>query len=125
MRAKKASFQVWGISALLFAFSLLMVFSFILFNILDIDGSDFPRAGDTRGQIVSLSESSHDFRRSWLHSTSSHPHEVVNSTSVVLRANQAQPFLSMPLGFHFLGVPAKHAFRRALPRASLDLASAF
>jgi len=123
MRAKIAPLEICGISALLFAFSLLMVFSFILFNILDIDGSDFPRPGDTRGQIVSLSESSHDCRRSWLNSNSSQPHHSADAIAVPVYANSARLFFRVPMGLHFLGVPAKHSFRLALPRASLDLPS--
>lgn len=43
-----------------------LVFSFIVFEVLDVDGSDFPGRHATAATTATLSEAAHDIRRAFL-----------------------------------------------------------
>ena len=101
-----------------------LVCSFILFEVLDIDGSDFPTPPSTVATPIKLAESSHEIKRALLGG----PPIVWSVVAVVvillesarIRRPGARPrVLSQP------GPRGRRGLRMALPRASLaDAASA-
>ena len=101
-----------------------LVCSFILFEVLDIDGSDFPTPPSTVATPIKLAESSHEIKRALLGG----PALVWSLVAVVvillesarIRRPGARPrVLSQP------GPRGRRGLRMALPRASLaDAASA-
>ena len=61
MIQSRVSDRLSWLALAVFAVSFLLAVSFVLFEVLDIDGSDFPVPG--AGQWISLSEGTHDIRR--------------------------------------------------------------
>jgi hypothetical protein len=111
-------------SFLVYLVSLLLVGSFVLFEVLDIDGSDFPISPDAVGHWIRLSEAEavHDLRRFL-------PERallVVLAAAPVLRPPAGET-LEQPAHRSGIQVPMSfiaHRFRPLLPRASLGDASA-
>jgi hypothetical protein len=101
-----------------------LVCSFILFEVLDIDGSDFPAPPSTVATPIKLAESSHEIKRALLGGPallwSLVAVVVVLLESARIRRPGARPrVLSQP------GPRGRRGLRMALPRASLaDAASA-
>ncbi len=104
----------WALYLVCFAF----VLSFILFEVLDIDGSDFAPRPNTTATPAGLSEASHDIRRAFL---TEHvrlrvelPPNFTNAPSEVLRRLRPALQQSRPYGFS-----RQRAYSIILPRASL------
>jgi hypothetical protein len=101
-----------------------LVCSFILFEVLDIDGSDFPAPPSTVATPIKLAESSHEIKRALLGG----PALVWSLVAMVVillesarirRPGARQRVLPQP------GPRGRRGLRMALPRASLaDAASA-
>ena len=117
MLARSISPRKNWLATLGFCVGLLLVFFFILFDVLDVDGSDFPHSMTRRPSIYAIqAEAVYDVRRAFV--AGPHLPEILPPTSI------AGPVfvrfeLRVPLRQAFLGVHSKHMFRRALPRASL------
>ena len=109
---------------LIFAFSLVLILSFILFDLLDVDGSDFPRPGDSRGQWLSHSEGVHDFRRAWLSHEPSTLTPIATSVAVVAYARSLCCSRHARAWLRHAHRRAAPRFRPILPRASLGEAAA-
>ena len=101
-----------------------LVLSFICFEVLDIDGSDFPAPPSTVATPIKLAESSHEIKRTLLGGPallwSLVAVVVILLESARIRRPGARPrVLSQP------GPRGRRGLRMALPRASLaDAASA-
>ena len=109
---------------LVYLVSFLLVMSFILFEVLDIDGSDFPASPGTLNHGVSLVEAEHDLRRAWL-GLAPQLQATVPAMQAVLLPEPPRQVGRIPARVRLLGVPRKHNIRTVLPRASLgDLPSA-
>jgi hypothetical protein len=98
--------------------SMVLVFSFILFEVLDIDGSDFPVAPMRAVTPPHPAESSHDIKRTHLASLGQlgidlHP-PVTDGVSLSVRVQRATS-LAAAVG----SSPVVLAFRVALARSSL------
>ncbi len=104
---------------LVYLVSCLLVLSFILFEVLDIDGSDFPANPDAAGHWIRLSETEavHDLRR--LLPGGNPAGEVAATPFVVLSAGE--PALQRVPRSVRQALPDRieHRFRPVLPRASL------
>ncbi len=102
---------------------MVLVFSFILFEVLDIDGSDFPVAPMRAVTPPHPAESSHDIKRTHLASLGQLgidlPPPVTDGVSLSLRVQRAT-CLAAAVG----SSPAALDFRVALARSSLDDISA-
>lgn len=101
-----------------------LVCSFILFEVLDIDGSDFPTPPSTLATPIKLAEPAHEIKRSLL-SAGAQLWAMVAVVIVLLEGArlfrlEARRRVPPPRGFH-----GRRRLRRSLPRASLsDAASA-
>ncbi len=58
------------LSLAIYIASTALVFSFLLFEVLDIDGSDFPARPTTAATPATLSEAAHDIRRAFVYGPS-------------------------------------------------------
>jgi hypothetical protein len=95
-----------------------LVFSFIVFEVLDVDGSDFPANPHTLGHVISFSEAEHDLRRLW-------PEDPRPFEMVQMFVPPAIPHLALPSADHcrpgnFHSIRTPHTVCAALPRASLE-----
>ncbi len=95
-----------------------LVFSFILFEVLDIDGSDFPARPTTAATPATLSEPEHDIRRALVHGPSK-----LWIDAVVLFAEESwhsvrshDPAARRPSP---VASPRTHGYRIVLARSSL------
>jgi len=127
LRVKKHRLPVKVMAALWLATYVVcigLVCSFILFEVLDIDGSDFPAPPSTLATPIKLAESPHEIKRALLGGPallwSLVAVVVVLMESACIRRPGACPrVLSQP------GPRGRRGLRMALPRASLaDAASA-
>ena len=103
---------------LVYLASFLLVMSFVFFEVLDIDGSDFPTSPGTLSHGVSLAEAEHDIRRAWLGFTPQ-LQAAVPAVRAVLLPEPPQLVGRVPPQPRLLGVPSKHNIHTVLPRASL------
>ncbi len=115
--------RVGRASTVLLAFYLVcvtLVFSFILFEVLDIDGSDFPVAPMRAVAPPHPAESSHDIKRTHLAGPGQFGIDLdlpaVSGVNVSLRVQRATG-----LAAAVAGPPAALAFRVTLARSSLDV----
>lgn len=104
----------------LYLASVTLVFSFILFEVLDIDGSDFPVAPMRAITPPHPAESSHDFKRTHLAGFGQlaidlHP-PVPDGVNLTLRVRRATS-----LAAAVAASPVALAFRVTLARSSLDI----
>jgi len=96
-----------------------LVCSFILFEVLDIDGSDFPTPPSTLATPIKLAEPAHEIKRSLL-SAGAQLWAVVTVIIVLLegaRLRRPQTRRRMPPPSGFRG---RRRLRLSLPRASLS-----
>ena len=95
-----------------------LVFSFILFEVLDIDGSDFPGRPAAAAAPAALSEASHDIRRALLQGPAN-----TSLDARIPRADGAWHPVQchhLPLAWPSATGPSRpHAPRAALPRSAL------
>ncbi len=114
-RAKRLRSGFWlAISAA----SIAAVFSFILFEVLDIDGSDFPGQPAAAGTPATLSEAAHDLRRALVHS----PAKIWVDTTLLLqnRSWESVRLHRPPVPKALLiRSPQTQGYRITLPRSSL------
>ncbi|HWT81200.1 MAG TPA: hypothetical protein VN648_20605 [Candidatus Methylomirabilis sp.] len=103
---------------LVYLLSFLLVTSFILFEVLDIDGSDFPTSPGTLSHGVSLAEAEHDLRRAWM-GFRPQLQATVPAMQAVLLPEPLRLVVRIPPRRRLLGVSSKHNIRTVLPRASL------
>ncbi len=100
-----------------YAVCLLLVFSFVLFEVLDVDGSDFP-VPTSQVAVKVAEESHHDVRRALLRPAFANA--LLTSLLTVLA--WVQPVRIWALGdvLRFTSAPAhQRSFRITLPRSSL------
>ncbi len=116
--------QMWGdklrgLHAVVYSLSILLVISFVLFEVLDIDGSSFStRFGNPAGWAESP-EGGADIRRA-LSDGTMHLQWYVTSPIDVVDDPPGHLLLRPPNAPQFLWVPNKHTFCRVLPRASIS-----
>jgi len=96
-----------------------LVCSFILFEVLDIDGSDFPTPPSTLATPIKLADPAHEIKRSLL-SAGAHLWAVVAVVIVLfegarLHRPAARRHMPSPPGFR-----SRRRLRLSLPRASLS-----
>jgi len=96
-----------------------LVCSFILFELLDIDGSDFPTPPSTLATPIKLADPAHEIKRSLL-SAGAHLWAVVAVVIVLfegarLHRPAARRHMPSPPGFR-----SRRRLRLSLPRASLS-----
>jgi hypothetical protein len=104
---------------LVYLVSFLLVISFILFEVLDIDGSDFPANPDAAGHSIRLSETEavHDLRR--LLPGGNPGGEAAATPFVVLSGGEPDPWGTPHSVHQALPDRIERRFRPVLPRASL------
>ncbi len=117
MATPRASQRLSWVPLLVYLISFLLVISFILFEVLDIDGSDFPANPDAAGHWIRLSETEavHDLRRLLPGGS-----EVVATPFVLLSADEPGPQRIPRAVRQALPERIEHRFRSVLPRASLE-----
>ncbi len=110
--------MVW-LATLVFTIGGLLVLSLILFEVLDIDGSDFPTPEKHGPQGISLAESSHDIRRVLDQVYMSPGATALSSLSDLLRSRQDFQRCG-PAALSSLSTPSEQQYHLLLPRASLS-----
>ena len=95
-----------------------LVCSFILFEVLDIDGSDFPVPASNVATPIKLAEPAHEFKRAWL-TAATQPSLLLPSAllagvaTALLRPTRTARPAPQP------GSRGRRGSRLSLPRASL------
>ena len=114
-RAKRFRSGVW---LAIFTVATAAVFSFILFEVLDIDGSDFPGQPAAQVTPATLSEAEHDLRRAHLHGSIK---LWVDATLVLPHGSLESVRLHRPPVPRVLLIrsPQTQGYRITLPRSSL------
>ncbi len=110
--------RVQGLRAAVYSLCVLLVFSFILFEVLDIDGSSMSASPNSSTGWAEPSEGARGIQRVLFDGTS-HLQFSVPPLGIASFAESARPLLRLPSTSHFFGVPKKHTFRHVLPRAAL------
>ncbi len=95
-----------------------LVFSFICFEVLDLDGSDFPAKPSAAATPANLAEASHDLRRAFLKAMAPSWRDVPLLPSD-WSGETARLQRSGPLELSLVVFPRAHGTRMTLPRASL------
>ncbi len=119
MKEQARGKKVRGSQAVIYALSALLVFSFILFEVLDIDGSNISTGHQGPIGWAEPSEGGNDIRQSLSDGTS--PLQFyIPPPATTSYDESGRPRLRLPSTSHFFGVPHKHTFLHVLPRATLS-----
>ena len=111
-----------GLALAIYVVCTVVVLSFIVFEVLDVDGSDFPGRHTMAATPATLSEAAHDVRRAFLKGPAS---VRIIDVAVLFAGRSAEPLRTQPRAACQVSLPVPshaHGTRVTLPRASLPAA---
>ncbi len=100
----------------IYAACLALVVSFILFEVLDVDGSDFPARGTTPSTAIRLADPPHDLKRAHLPPPAEGWTDGCRLPACILERSVRPLAAAAPAP---TGAPHAHAYRPTLARGSL------
>ena len=118
MARRSRSFLGSGFGLAIYVVCTALVFSFIVFEVLDVDGSDFPAKPSTAATPANLAEPRHDIRRAFLKGPAPAWMDawalVAGRSGESVRLQQTAAVRPSPAV-----TPRAHRARATLPRSSL------